>query len=122
METVEGNFIESVIKEYSRRGVPISSSVLERDSYDSTQLHPLVNKVQLLHWSFWTAEEELQTMLDNVSELSEAELSELKIPEFMPQVDYSRYVEFKRQEARIRCTLLRKLHRSLTEQVIQSTE
>lgn len=116
MEAPEG-VLTDLIKKFPRRGVPISDSVLKRQSHNPLELHPLVNKVQHLHWTFWSAEEELRTMLDSVSDLTEAQSSELLIPEFMPQVNYSSFLGFKRQEARTRASLVRRLFTSLHDQV-----
>lgn len=119
MKTVEApeGVLTDLIKKFPRRGVPISDSVLKRESHDPLRLHPLVNKVQHLHWTFWSAEEDLRNLLESVSDKSEEQLSELLIPEFMPQVNYSSFLGFKRQEARTRASLIRRLFASLHDQV-----
>lgn len=116
MEAPEG-LITDLLKKFPRRGIPISRSVIKRDSYNPLELHPLVNKVQHLHWTFWSVEEELRTLLNNVPELSGVALSEFKIPEFMPQVEYRPFLGYRREEARTRLTLVRRLHASLVNKV-----
>jgi len=108
MDMPEGIYTD-LTKQFAKRGIPISRSVMKREDLDPLRLHPLVNKAQHLHWTFWSAEEELQGLRDSVSELTEEQLSNLKIPEFMPQVDYGPYLGFKRQESRTRASLIRRL-------------
>jgi hypothetical protein len=120
MDAPEGVYT-ALKKQFSQRGIPISHSVLIREVSEPLKLHPLVNKIQHLHWTFWSSEEELRILLDNVSELTEEQLVELKLPEFMPQADYSTFVGYARQEARARASLVKSLHRSLFGQVNQTT-
>jgi hypothetical protein len=115
----EGPFT-SLKKSFERKGIPISNSVIKRETNNPYRLHPLINKIQHLHWTFWSVEDELRTMLENVSELTEAQLVELKLPEFMPQINYNQFLGFSQQEARTRVTLVRRLHDQLSDQVSHS--
>jgi hypothetical protein len=111
----ENGFLHDLTKSFKRGGTPISQSVLKVESYNGIQLHPLINKIQSIHWNFWSSEENLRIMLESVSEQTEVQLDTLEIPEFMPQVSHRPYMGFARQEARTRSTLLHRLRRSLDE-------
>lgn len=111
----ENGFFNDIHKSIAKGGIPISESVLKVESYNNLLLHPLVNKIQSIHWTFWSVEENLRNLLEGVSDLSEAQLELLEIPEFLPQISHRPYMGFKRQEAKTRSVLIRQLHRSLEE-------
>lgn len=121
LESPEG-FTGDLLKRITRRGTPISLSVIKKESINPLELHPLINKCQLIQWTFLSTEEDLRHMLDSVSELTEEQSSDLRLPEFMPQVTYRQFLGFKRQEARTRASLVKRLHASLTDQVSQSSK
>jgi len=51
MDAPEGVFT-NFKKQFKRRGVPISHSILNGETLDPLKSHPLVNKVQHLYWNF----------------------------------------------------------------------
>jgi hypothetical protein len=122
MKTVSKDLPTHLVEQLERRGIPISLSIMKRESYNALDLHPLLNKIQQLHWTFWSVEEELRMMLEKCSDLTEEEIRELKLPEYMPQVDYSDFLGISQQEAKLRMSLIRRLHSKLADQVNLSTK